>query len=220
MATGLIHTNDPCFSWTDSVVEAVSETTNRLVRWRGIDLVEKPVGWTPRDPMDDLRQLSSPLFLPEDHAETIRDAHARSQAGLPARDRTKLVRATACMTAQAAGLSSPEPDNIGELWEPEASLDTGLAEDRIRGVPPRRTPAGLHLRRPGSGGRGGRPCAADRGRPSAGWSAGKPRGLRRALGLDALGETRPALAGGDVAASGYGRTVGGRALASGRRSPS
>ncbi|RZT20233.1 hypothetical protein EV649_3379 [Kribbella sp. VKM Ac-2569] len=128
MAPGLIHADDPCFSWTDSVVEAVSETTNRLVRWRGIDIVQKPTGWTPRDPKEDLRQLSSPLFLPEEHAETIRDAHARSQAGLPARDWPNLVRATAHMTSQAAGLSSPEPDNIGGIWEAEAYLDTGLAD--------------------------------------------------------------------------------------------
>ena len=39
MATGLVKTDDPCFSWGDSIVEAVSETTDRLVRWRGIDFV-------------------------------------------------------------------------------------------------------------------------------------------------------------------------------------
>ena len=37
MAIGLIHPDDPCFSWTDSVAEAVSETTNRPIRWRGIE---------------------------------------------------------------------------------------------------------------------------------------------------------------------------------------
>ena len=128
MAIGLIHPDDPCFSWTDSVAEAVSETTNRPIRWRGIDIVQQPAGWTPRDPKDDLRQLSIPLFLPEDQADSIRDAHARSAAGLPVRDQAKLVQATAYMTAQAAGLSSPEPDHIGGLWEVEAALDTGLAD--------------------------------------------------------------------------------------------
>jgi hypothetical protein len=128
MAIGLIRTDDPCFSWTDSVVEGVSENTNRLVRWRGIDVVEQPRGWTPRDPKDDVRQLSSPLFLPEDHAATIRDAHARNEAGLPVRDRPRLVQATAYLASQAAALSSPEADNIGGIWEAEAYLDTGLAD--------------------------------------------------------------------------------------------
>jgi hypothetical protein len=128
MAIGLIHPDDPCFSWTDSVVEAVSETTDRLVRWRGIDIVQKETGWTPPDPKEDLRQLSSPMFLPEDLAESVRDARDRSKSGRPVRDPATLVRATAYMTSQAAGLSSPEADNIGALWEAEVSLDTGLAD--------------------------------------------------------------------------------------------
>jgi hypothetical protein len=125
VATGLVSTDDPCFSWADSIVEAVSETTDRVVRWRGIDLVVQPNDWKPMGAVDALRSNDSPLVLPEELADTVR----RYGAGEPVRgDSERLVRATGHTMSQSAGLSSPLFDNIGGLHQPEADLDAGLAD--------------------------------------------------------------------------------------------
>ncbi|WP_329003017.1 hypothetical protein OHA18_07320 [Kribbella sp. NBC_00709] len=125
MATGLIKTDDPCFSWGDSIVEAVSETTDRFVRWRGIDFVVRPDDREPMNAVDSLRSNDSPLVLPEELADTVR----RYGAGEPVQgDPERLVRATGHTMSQAAGLSSPLFDNIGGLHQPEADLDDGLAD--------------------------------------------------------------------------------------------
>ncbi|WUJ72489.1 hypothetical protein OG809_04320 [Kribbella soli] len=125
MATGLVKTDDPCFSWGDSIVEAVSETTDRLVRWRGIDFVVRPNDRPGMSAVDSLRSNDSPLVLPEELADAVR----RYGAGTPEQgDRERLVQATAHTTSQSVGLSSPLFDNIGGLHQPEADLDDGLAD--------------------------------------------------------------------------------------------
>jgi hypothetical protein len=125
VATGLVSTDDPCFSWGDSIVEAVSETTDRVVRWRGIDFVVQSNDREPMNAVDSLRSNDSPLVLPEVLAGAVR----RYGAGEPARgDSERLVRATGHTMSQAAGLSSPLFDNIGGLHQPEADLDAGLAD--------------------------------------------------------------------------------------------
>lgn len=125
MATGLVKTDDPCFSWGDSIVEAVSETTDRLVRWRGIDFVVRPNDRPGMSAVDSLRSNDSPLILPEELADAVR----RYGAGEPAQgDRERLVQATAHTTSQSVGLSSPLFDNIVGLHQPEADLDDGLAD--------------------------------------------------------------------------------------------
>ncbi|GAA1581748.1 hypothetical protein GCM10009804_42940 [Kribbella hippodromi] len=123
MARGLIRTGDPCFPWADSVAEAVSAATNRLVRWREIDVVVQPTGWTPREPFEDLRMMDSPLFLTEDLADAVRDAY---EGEVP--DQAKLVQATGYVMSQAAALSTPEYDNIGGINKAEAYLNTGLGD--------------------------------------------------------------------------------------------
>ncbi|MGW6201022.1 hypothetical protein ACWF0M_33085 [Kribbella sp. NPDC055110] len=125
MATGLVHTGDPCVAWGESVVEAVSEATNRVVRWRGIDVVVQPNNREPMNAVHSLRSNDSPLFLPEELADAVR----RYDAGKPARgDSERLVRATGHTMSQSAGLSSPLFDHIGGLHEQEAVLDEGLAD--------------------------------------------------------------------------------------------
>jgi hypothetical protein len=100
VATGLVSTDDPCFSWGDSIVEAVSETTDRVVRWRGIDLVVQPNDWKPMGAVDALRSNDSPLVLPEELADTVR----RYGAGEPVLgDSERLVRATGHTMSQSAG---------------------------------------------------------------------------------------------------------------------
>lgn len=125
MATGLIRTDDPCLAWGESIVEAVSERTNRFVRWRGIDFVVRPNDRGPVNAVHLLRSNDSPLFLPEDLADTVR----RYAAGQPKRgDAERLVQATGHTMSQSAGLSSPLFDHIGGLHEQEAALDDGLAD--------------------------------------------------------------------------------------------
>lgn len=125
MATGLVRTDDPCLSWGGSIVEAVSENANRLVRWRGIDFVVRPNDREPLNAVHSLRSNDSPLFLSEDLADTVR----RYAAGQPKRgDAERLVQATGHTMSQSAGLSSPLFDNIGGLHEQEAVLDDGLAD--------------------------------------------------------------------------------------------
>jgi hypothetical protein len=125
VATGLVRTDDPCVSWGESIVEAVSETTNRVVRWRGIDFVVRPNDREPMNAVHSLRSNDSPLFLPEELADTVR----RYGAGEPKRgDAERLVRATGHTMSQSAGLSSPLFDNIGGLHAQEADLDDGLAD--------------------------------------------------------------------------------------------
>jgi hypothetical protein len=125
MATGLVTTDDPCFSWGDSIVEAVSETTDRLVRWRGIDFVVRPNDRPGMSAVDSLRSNDSPLVLPEELADAVRRYGAREPIH---GDRERLVQATAHTTSQSVGLSSPLFDNIGGLHQPEADLDDGLAD--------------------------------------------------------------------------------------------
>jgi hypothetical protein len=125
MATGLVRTDDPCFSWGDSIVEAVSETTDRLVRWRGIDFVVRPNDRPGMSAVDSLRSNDSPLVLPEELADAVRRYGAREPIQ---GDRERLVQATAHTTSQSVGLSSPLFDNIGGLHQPEADLDDGLAD--------------------------------------------------------------------------------------------
>ncbi|TCC35155.1 hypothetical protein [Kribbella sindirgiensis] len=125
MATGLVRTDDPCLSWGESIVEAVSEKTNRVVRWRGIDFVVRPNDRAPMDAVHSLRSNDSPLFLPEELADTVR----RHAAGAPKRgDAERLVEATGHTMSQSAGLSSELFDNIGGIYEQEADLDAGLAD--------------------------------------------------------------------------------------------
>ncbi|TCC41792.1 hypothetical protein [Kribbella speibonae] len=125
MATGLVRTDDPCLAWGESIVEAVSEKTNRVVRWRGLDFVVRPNDRAPTDAVHSLRSNDSPLFLPEELADTVR----RYAAGKPKRgDAERLVRATGHTVSQSAALSSPLFDNIGGLHEQEAALDDALAD--------------------------------------------------------------------------------------------
>lgn len=125
MATGLVRNDDPCLPWADSIVEAVSETTDRFIRWRGMDFVVRANDRAPMHAVDALRSNDSPLSLPENLADAVR----RYGVGQPVPgDRERLVQATAHTTSQAAALSSPLFDNIGGIHQQEADLDDGLAD--------------------------------------------------------------------------------------------